>query len=449
MSTAESAPKAKRPGESESPRDASEAALIGLKSDAARELSARLARVESRGVTRTKSLPPFWQSAHGAWVRDASGNRLLDLTGAFGVAFAGHRHPAIEEAIREQSGRLVHGMGDVFPSLAKLEFLEALHPLLPWPRSRSILGLSGSDAIEAALKTAHLWTGRPGVVALRGGYHGLTLGALATTDRELFRRPFADRLTDHIRFVMPPREAEESEALETIDRLLNPSLPGEFGALLVEPIQGRAGVLPLSASFLLGARERCRDRGALFIADEIFTGGGRTGAFIAMEEVGVAPDILCLGKALGGGMPLSVCAGPHEVMDAWRETSGEAVHTSTFMGHPLSCAAGTAFLRVLCDDGLIRAARSLGNRALELLRRTAREEPLIAEVRGRGLMLGIQLTRPGDAVRAAEKALKRGLVVLPAGAAGDVLEITPPAILSQKELETGIARLAAAIRDLR
>ncbi|MXX70972.1 MAG: aminotransferase class III-fold pyridoxal phosphate-dependent enzyme, partial [Gemmatimonadetes bacterium] len=217
----------------------------------------RLSRVESRNVTFLRPPPPFWTEASGAHVRDAGGNIYLDFTGAFGVAFAGHRHPMVVERIRQQADRLIHGMGDIQPPAVKVEFLEQLAALMPWPESRTILGLSGSDAVEAALKTAQLATGRTGVIAFEGSYHGLTLGALATTHREHFRRPFTDRLADHVHYLPFPSSPDGAEqVLERVSSLLSSPVSVPVGAVIVEPIQGRAGVRIPPDDFLAGLAER-------------------------------------------------------------------------------------------------------------------------------------------------------------------------------------------------
>ncbi len=410
----------------------------------------RLARVESRNVTFMEPPPPFWTEARGAHVRDATGESRLDFGGAFGVALAGHRHPRVVERIRAQTERLLHGMGDIHPPVIKVEFLERLADFLPWPDARTILGLSGSDAVDAALKTAHLATGRPGVIAFAGAYHGLALGALAVTHRSHFRTPFTDRLTDHVRWVpFPATPAEADVALAQVAELLARPEP-VIGAVIAEPVQGRGGVRIPPSGFLARLHDCARAGGALLIADEIFTGMGRTGALFACEHEGVIPDLLCTGKALGGGLPLAACSGPAALLDSWPSSTGEAIHTSTFLGHPLGCAAGLGFLDALEFDRLAERARILGARALKRLQSELGGCDAVVEVRGRGLMLGVELGEnlvraPGVAV--AERALAAGLIVLPAGERGEVVELTPPAILTDAELEDGLAILVRAIRS--
>lgn len=431
--------------------DASRDARPGSAHGAARRaLAARLSQVESRNVTCLTAHPPFWAEARGACVWDTEGNEYLDFTGAFGVAFAGHLHPRIMARIARQSERLVHGMGDVHPPQVKLAFLEALAARMPWPDTRIVLSVGGSGAVEAALKTAHLATGRPGIVAFEGAYHGLALGALAATHRRHFRRPFVARLADHARFVPFPETPDGARrSLEAVDRALAGGVPMPVGAVLVEPVQGRAGVRVPPDGFLEALGQRARAAGALLVADEVFTGMGRTGSLLA--SAGVA-DLVCLGKALGGGLPLSACCGPQDVMDAWPASTGEAVHTETFLGHPLCCAAGLGFLEVLEEEGLADRARRLGERALRSLRAALAGCGHVAGVRGQGLMLGVELAGgaggAGAGARVTRRALERGLIVLPAGESGQVVELTPPATIAEPELERGLGVLAEVVRSL-
>ena len=416
-----------------------------------RQWAARLSRVESRNVTFLDRPPPFWTDAKGSAVRDADGNVYQDFSGAFGVAFAGHRHPAVLERIASQSEQLVHGMGDIHPPAVKVEFLEALAEHMPWPESRAILGLSGSDAVEAALKTAQLATGRIGVIAFEGSYHGLTLGALATTHREHFRRPFNDRLVDHVHYLpFPSSPAQAAIVLDQVTDLLSPRAAMPVGAAIVEPVQGRAGVRIPPDGFVAELGARMRDGGGLLIADEIFTGMGRTGTILACEHDGAVPDLICVGKALGGGMPLSACCGAWAVMDAWPASTGEAIHTSTFLGHPLSCAGGLGFLAALETDRLVERAKRLGDWALSYLSQELADHRAVREVRGRGLMLGIELEEgqgAAPAAKIAEEVLQRGLIVLPAGETAGVVELTPPATISRGDLERGLKILVETIRS--
>jgi 4-aminobutyrate aminotransferase-like enzyme len=400
-----------------------------------RALAARLARVESRNVTALfPESPIFWERAAGANVWDVDGNRFVDLGGAFGVVNAGHAHPRIVTAIREQSGALLHGMGDVHPARIKVELLERLSRLFPGGGgARGVLSSSGSDAVETALKTALLATGKPGVVAFEGAYHGLSLGALDATWRADFRDPFSARLPGATRFV----PYGELEGLRSLD-------PSAIGAVLVEPVQGRAGERVPPRGFLRALRALCDERGWLLIADEVYTGFGRTGRWFACDHENVIPDLLCVGKGIASGMPLSACLGRATLMDVWPESRGEALHTQTFLGHPVTCAAALASISVLEDERLVERSANLGAATLEWLRKGLETAPKAAanvvEVRGIGLMIGIE-GRDDSARRACRAALQGGVVVLPSGPRGEVLSITPPLTISEDLLRLALQRV--------
>jgi 4-aminobutyrate aminotransferase-like enzyme len=420
---------------------------------ASRALAARLAAAESRNVTYlSEAWPVFWEEARGANVRDADGNVYVDLTAAFGVALLGHGHPAVVDAIREQSGRLLHGMGDVHPPALKVELLERLSAITPWENTRGVLASTGSEAVEIALKTAHLATGRAGVLAFEGGYHGLTLGSLSATERPLFRERFRDRLYGGVAFA--PFPAEHRESVEASLAGLAGALErgaangAPIGAVVVEPVQGRGGARIPPPGFMAEASRMATEAGALVIADEILTGLGRCGALLASERVGLGPDIVCVGKALGGGMPISACLARADVMDAWPASEGEAIHTSTFLGHPAATAAAIAVLDALEAEAVLERVEKLGRRLIEMLRGRLAGLPAVREVRGLGLLHAVELTAPGAAVRVAEGALRAGVLVLPAGADGSVVELTPPVMLTEGQAAFAVEALGRAVEGL-
>lgn len=404
-----------------------------------RALAERLRAVESRNVTCLEPEPPiFWERASGANVWDVDGNRYVDLGGAFAVANVGHAHPRVVEAVADQAGRLLHGMGDVHPPAVKVELLEALAARFPGGEpARAVLGSSGADAVEAALETAALATGRAGAVAFEGAYHGLSLGALDATSRADFRDPFAARLP-HATVFARYGDAEDVRRAAREARV-------PVGAVLVEPVQGRGGVRVPPPGFLRALRRLCDAEGWVLVADEIFTGCGRTGRFFACEREGVVPDVLCIGKGLASGMPISACVGRAEVMDAWPLSRGEALHTQTFLGHPPSCAAALASLAALDQEGLVARSEALGAEALELLGRRAADLPGVKEVRGLGLMLGIECDAPERAARAVGRALRRGLILLPSGHDGRVLSITPPLTIERAVFLAALEELCACL----
>jgi 4-aminobutyrate aminotransferase/(S)-3-amino-2-methylpropionate transaminase len=405
-----------------------------------RELARRLAAVESPDVTCLEPTPPiFWERAAGANVWDVDGNRFVDLTAAFGVANAGHAHPRVVEAVTRQGATLLHAMGDVHPPRVKVELLEALCRRFPGGGpARAVLGSSGSDAVEAALKTARVATGRDGLVAFEGGYHGLTYGALDPTWRPFFREPFAGRLAGQTGFA---RYGDLDDV-----RRAAAEAPGPVGAVLVEPIQGRGGERVPPDGFLSGLRALCDAEGWLLIADEIYTGMGRTGRWFACEHEDVVPDLLCVGKGLASGMPISACLGRAEVMDTWPRSSGEALHTQTFLGHPPGCAAALASLAVIEEEKLVERAAETGTRALAHLKSRLGGAPGVVEVRGRGLMLGIACDEGGRAGAVCERALSRGVIALRSGDRGEVVSVTPPLVIEPEVLESALDVVAGALR---
>ena len=416
----------------------------------------RLKRFESRNITfvdHDGSWPIVWERAGGAYVWDASGNRYLDLGAAFGVAAAGHANPRVVRAGQRQMATLLHVMGDVHPHALKAALARELSRTTfeRWPAAhcthgKVIFGSSGFEAVEAALKTAILATGKSGVLAFDGAYHGLGYGALTTTHREHFRSPFRRQLREFARFAeFPEHEANLSVVAEQIEQIFKRH---SIGAILVEPIQGRAGIRIPPAGFLPMLRRLCDQNGVLLILDEIFTGFGRTGRWFACEHSQTVPDLICLGKALTGGFPLSACVGRAEVMDAaWPPATGEAIHTSTFLGHPVGCAMALAQITEIRSQRLAARSARLGSHALGWLAEIAQKDPQRCQARGIGLMLGLELrNRAGEpdterALRIVKAMLQRGFILLPEGRHSNVISITPPLMIPQAELRRGMAAL--------
>ena len=416
-------------------------AVPGPRSQAAAE---KLRRYESRNVTYMDAeFPVFWERAEGVNVWDVDGNRFLDWTSAFGVAGLGHTPPAVRDALIAQAGTLLHAMGDVHPTLLKAELCERLSALTfeRWGagRGKTILGNSGFEAVEAALKTALLHSGKPGVIAFHGAYHGLGYGALEVAGTPYFREPFRAQLKDFA--VLLPFPHGPSADLTKLEAEIEQALASHaIGAILVEPIQGRGGEIIPPPDFLRLLRTVCDAQGILLIADEIYTGFNRTGALFACEHSGVVPDVICLGKGLTSGFPLSACVGRSAVMDAWPESTGEALHTSTFLGNPLGCAMALASLEQHARPELAARVRERGTRLMEALREI--RSPHIVEVRGVGLLTAIELDLDGAATNAVVKqALRDGLILLQSGPAGNVLAFTPPFEIADEEIAFTVARM--------
>lgn len=403
-------------------------------------ITARRARQgEARGLG---SDPITWVRAAGANVWDADGNRFVDLTAGFGVASIGHTHPAVVAAIRAQAETLLHGMGDVFPNDRRIELMAKLARRATFADSTAlsqcILASSGAEAVEVALKTATLASGRPGVLAFWGSYHGLSYGALsATAYRAEFRAPFAGQLGQHVRHL--PYGCDP----DLVERFVSGHATGgeTIGTVLVEPIQGRGGEVVPPPGWLPALGEVCRRRELILVFDEVFTGLGRTGDWWAADHEGVSPDVMAVGKSLAGGMPIGAALARPEVMEAWGMSRGEAIHTATFLGNPVVASAALATLDVM--EAMDLPARA---RAFEAAAR-AYFEPREVVVRGRGGMLGLEL---GSATRAAQvmgAALKRGYLTLPSGVDGDVLSLTPPLMLSEAQLQAAFSAIAAAMEE--
>ena len=363
-----------------------------------RNILQQLRDFESRNITFIEpdgSWPIVWERVKDVFVWDADGKKYLDLTGAFGVAAAGHANPRVVKAGQAQLARLPHAMGDVHPHALKAQLARELSRItferwdkFRWdelheskilgtrvtrPSGKTIFCNSGFEAVEAALKTAILATGRHGVIAFTGAYHGLGYGALNATHRDFFRKPFQTQLREFARFVQFPEKTADLAAVEFQIRHL---FRREWvGAILVEPVQARGGINIPPPEFLPLLRKLCDEFGALLIPDEIYTGFGRTGKWFACEHAAVAPDLICLGKALTGGFPLSACVGRADLMDAaWPPSKGEALHTSTFLGNPVGCAMALAQIAEIEKLKLPERAAELGE---FLLAQFSRVQPSI------------------------------------------------------------------------
>jgi 4-aminobutyrate aminotransferase-like enzyme len=407
-------------------------------------LARKLRRYEQRNVTYlADDFPIFWESAHDATVVDVDGNEYLDCTAAFGVANAGHCNPRVAQAVADQAQRLVHGMGDVHPTEIRIGLFQRLASVLPKALDRFFLATTGSEAVEAALKTAMLATGKSRFAAYAGAYHGLSFGALAVGGIPRFRDPFAARIPEGpLLLDFPGSRCTGAEAASAARTALR-SHP-DVAALLVEPIQGRAGCIVPPAGYLHALREVCDELGILLIVDEIFTGFGRTGSWFAVDREGVVPDLLCIGKAMGSGVPISAVAGRTAVMDAWPPSTGEALHTSTYLGNPLACAAAIATIDELHERDLPGRAARLGAAFAPSLQSLAVQTGVV-EVRGAGLCWGVQLDSPARAARVVRAALQDAVIVLQSGVDGEVVSISPPLVIAEDELQRAIDVLRAAV----
>jgi 4-aminobutyrate aminotransferase-like enzyme len=421
-----------------------------------RELAARLGAVdcpsaEARRETRSREsgsghAPIVYARAHGSNVIDVDGNRYVDLAAGFGALLLGHLPPSVQGAVDEQADRLWLALGDVYPSDAKVILCERLAALYPAPGARVMLGATGADAVTAALKTAVLATGRPGVVAFEGAYHGLSHGPLAACGfSPSFREPFADQLNARVAFAPFPENDETlSDALAVVGRAL---AGGGVGAVLVEPVLGRGGCIVPPPDFLPALRAACDRTETLLVCDEIWTGLGRSGAWLASVDGGVVPDVMCIGKGLGSGLAVSACVGSARAMAAWGSHGGETIHTATHFGAPLACAAAVATLGAIEAAGLPERARAVGERWMARLRERTTGHGVV-RVRGRGLMVGVVLEGgAGRALAVMRHLLGRGWVVLTGGVDGDTLTLTPALDIDEALLDAFGEDLVASLDD--
>jgi 4-aminobutyrate aminotransferase/(S)-3-amino-2-methylpropionate transaminase len=388
-----------------------------------------------------------FQRGVGSNVFDVDGNRYVDLAAGFGALLLGHSPPAVLTALEMQAHRLLQAQGDVYPSDAKIGLSERLCSLYPEPGAKVILGQSGADAVTAALKTALLATGRPGVVAFGSSYHGLSYAPLAASGlRGSYREPFAAQLNPHVQFFDYPSDASSGERiLQEVKTHLG---LGRIGAVLMEPILGRGGVVVPPAGFLAQLAQPSQQSGALLIADEIWTGLGRSGEWIYSRSQGVTADVICLGKGLGGGLPISACVGRGEVMGAWRREA-EVVHTSTFAGAPLACATALITLNQLTQHKLVERSKQLGEPFKLQLEQALKGASLDFGVRGAGLMLAVDLGgRAGAAVALSRTLLEQGYLVSTGGGQREVLVLTPALTIREELLSDFCPILIAALRHL-
>ena len=366
---------------------------------------------------------PTFVRGLGATLWDEGGNEYVDCGASFGVGNLGHCHPAVVEAITAQARQLIH-VGPTFGTDAKAAFTGRLLSVAPRNLRRVFLSNSGSEAVEAALKFARAATGRPKVVAAMRGFHGRTMGALSATWRRDFREPFEPLVPG---FVHVPYNDTDA---------LRKAVDGDTAAVILEAVQGEGGVHVASPEYLPAAREICDAAGALLILDEVQTGMGRTGRLFAVERWGVEPDLLTLAKSLAGGVPIGATLATEAVEQAFNGS-----HNSTFGGNPLACAAGSAAIDVVVRGKLWERAETLGSRALEELR--GLEAPAVREVRGLGLMIGIELR--GKAAPVLEALQEDGVIAI--GGGSSVIRLLPPLVITDAQWARAIESLGRALRN--
>lgn len=359
----------------------------------------------------------------GEHLWDLEGRMYTDFVAGIAVNCLGHGHPELVRAIGEQAARLIH-VSNLYQIKEQVEIGEALASIAPSPLCRSMFCNSGAEANEAALKLAIKHTGRSRLVACRNSFHGRTSATLSVTGQEKYQRGFEPLLSKNVDF-MTFNSAEELK--NKVDR--------NTAAVVLEPVQGEGGVIPAEREFFRTARDLCTEKGAIMVVDEVQTGIGRTGRWFGFQHYGVVPDIISLAKALGGGVPIGAIMTSPEIAKAF--TPG--THGTTFGGNPLACAAANAVIRTMKKERLVERAAELGERWMADLRTISRGHEEVTEVRGLGLMIGVEM---GDMAKEFQRfALERRLLVNVA--AGKTLRLVPPLIIS----ENSVGLLNSAMRD--
>ena len=391
------------------------------------DLAAIRAREAAHFLPVVSRLPVALVEGRGSRVRDVAGREYVDLTAGWGVTAIGHSHPALVQAIAEQAGRLMQTT-NLYYTLPQLDLIERLAEITPL--SRSFLVSSGAEAVDGALKLAHRATGRRQFVATRNSFHGRTLGGLSVIGQAKHRDRYAALLQEQTFVPFDDLEAARAAVGEHV------------AAFIVEPIQGEGGVNVPRPGYLRGLREICRAAGALLIADEIQTGIGRTGRWIACEHEEVVPDVLTLGKGLGGGFPVAAFLTTEEVA----KTVALGDHGGTYAGNPLAAAAANAVLRVIGAEGLVERAAELGARVLARLRDFAAHRPdLVEEARGRGLLLGLALREDERAASLPLRGLAKGVLVNVT--AGRVVRFFPALNIPEDELWPALEQVLALVAE--
>jgi 4-aminobutyrate aminotransferase len=417
----------------------------------ANDLARRAHRVLSPVLGHYTWLP--LERGEGSWLITKDGRRILDLTCGIAVTPVGHAHPAVVKAVTDQAGKLMHmnvGVATTEPPVLLAEFLRGV---LPKGIDTFVFQNSGAESVEAAIKFARQVTGRQGIVAFRGGFHGRTVGALSvTSSKSAYRKGYGSLMPEaHIApypyplacRIEPAHDAEAcvSHALDELDLMLEHEIPPEHvAALIVEPVLGEGGYVAAPARFLRDLRALCDRIGALLIIDEIQTAFGRAGAWTVADRYGVRPDIVTLAKALGGGLPLGAVAASRELQERWQT----GTHGSTFGGNAVSCAAGLATLKVIKDEGLIERADRVGAIVEEELRPIARSEG-VREIRRIGAMVGVEFADKSRSKAAVAGSLERNVLLITCGTHDQVVRFIPPLNVAEDELRRGVRAFVEAV----
>lgn len=412
-------------------------------------------------------LSPVWthlseiivERGEGCYLYDSAGTAYLDFTSGIGVTNTGHCHPKVVKAIQEQAGKLLHGQANIVYNRPILELVERLRTVVPEPLDGFFFSNSGAEAIEAAVKLARQATGRPNVIVFQGSFHGRTNQAMAmTTSKTVYRvgyQPLAAGI-----FVAPfpyvyrygwDEQTTVDFCLNELELMLHSqTAPEETAAMIIEPVLGEGGYVPAPPAFIKGLREICNRYGILLIFDEVQTGFGRTGKFFALEHSAVVPDILVMAKGLASGMPMSAIAAPLDLMKRWQT----GTHGGTYGGNPVTAAAAVATIEVIIEEGLPANAEARGRQLRDALEELQIRWPFLGDVRGWGLMVGLEIGVPGRgpdkdlAIRIQAQCLDGNLLLLTCGTHGNVIRWVPPLVVSESQINEALVTLEEGIEEI-
>ena len=403
-----------------------------------------------------------WSHGKGHRLFDTAGRAYLDFANGIAVTALGHTHPRVTAAIHAQVDRLIGPTGAIGYAEPVVTLARMLAETLPDPLDTVFFLNSGSEAIDGALKLARRVTGRPGIVAFRGGFHGRTFGATSITTSNINYRTGYEPLLPSVYFAPYPAawrdfdgdEAAASESALEILRSLFGSIvaPASVAAIVIEAVQGEGGYTPAPAAFLAGLRAICDEHGILLVADEVQSGYARTGRMWAFEHAGIVPDVVVVAKAIANGLPLAASATSRELQERW----GKSAHGSTYGGNPVACAAGIAVLETIRDERLVANAAARGEGLASGLARIMAEDERIGDVRGPGLMVGVELVKDrttkepdGDLATAlVARCAELGLLVLSCGLAHQVVRWIPPIDATDAEISEGVEIFGEALRTI-
>jgi 4-aminobutyrate aminotransferase len=418
----------------------------------------------SPALAKTTDL--IMESAQGLYITDVNGNKYIDLVQGIAVNALGHSHPSIVKAIQEQAGKVIDASFNLVSYPATLELAKRIAELAPGDLGCVFFSNGGSEANDGAIKLARAATGRSCIIAYRGSFHGRTIGATSITGSNSKYRKHYEPLMGGVYFTPYPNpyrwglggagaseEETTREALAELQIMFDQLVyPEDVAAIIIEPVLGEGGYVVPPTAYLKGLREICDKHGILLIFDEIQSGYGRTGKMFASEHFGVVPDIMTLGKAIAGGLPMSAIVSTPAIMEKWQP----GMHGTTFGGHPVCAAAALALLNTYESEGILENCRKMGDYLKSKLLKLQEKYPVIGQVRGLGLMLAMEFINPADRTPNADAfgkvrqyCLEKKMLILGCGVYGNGFRLAPPLNVKQEELDVIVALIDEALGSLK